>query len=95
MLYDVQKDKATTSGAMRYGDRDPRATELEKLRKRFRDVAGFDVNELKGLIIDEISFVQPELLGRVSRLSCRPFEVRSPYRHLCPGHGRETAIAVR
>ena len=54
--------------SMKLRDGNPRATELEKLRTRFKTVAGFDVNELKGLVIDEVSFIQPELLGRVSRL---------------------------
>jgi MoxR-like ATPase len=54
--------------SMKLSDRNPRATELEKLRTRFKTVAGFDVNALKGLVIDEVSFIQPELLGRVSRL---------------------------
>eukprot|EP01047_Picozoa_sp_COSAG01_P110703 COSAG01_NODE_39512_length_475_cov_2.117021_1_plen_113_part_01 len=38
------------------------------MRKRFKKVAGFDVDELVGLVIDEVSFIQPEILGRISRL---------------------------
>jgi hypothetical protein len=49
-------------------DRDPSTKDLERLRKKFKLLAGFDIDQLAGLVIDEISLVKPELLGRVSRL---------------------------
>jgi hypothetical protein len=49
-------------------DEDPTGVELEKFAARFEEVTGVAVSELKGLIIDEISFVRTEVLGRVSRL---------------------------
>jgi hypothetical protein len=49
-------------------DEDPTGVELEKCAARFEAVTNVPVRELTGLIIDEISFLKTEVLGRVSRL---------------------------
>ena len=53
---------------MKLKDGNPSAVELEAARARFRRVAGFDMDGLVGLVIDEVSFMQPEIIGRISRL---------------------------
>jgi hypothetical protein len=54
--------------AMHLKDTTPTAPELQAVKARFKKVAGFDPSALAGLVIDEISFMQPEVLGRVSRI---------------------------
>ena len=49
-------------------DEDPDGVVLQQFRDRFVNVTGIRVDDLAGLIIDEISFLKPEVLGRVSRL---------------------------
>eukprot|EP01047_Picozoa_sp_COSAG01_P031123 COSAG01_NODE_2196_length_8179_cov_17.030322_4_plen_1365_part_00 len=49
-------------------DEDPTGLELGKFAARFEAVTGIPVGELTGLIIDEISFLKTEVLGRISRL---------------------------
>jgi hypothetical protein len=49
-------------------DDDPDGVTLRAFRDRFVAMTGVRVDDLAGLIIDEISFLKPEVLGRVSRL---------------------------
>eukprot|EP01047_Picozoa_sp_COSAG01_P002785 COSAG01_NODE_76_length_28332_cov_298.876992_15_plen_2949_part_00 len=49
-------------------DEDPDAVVLQRFKDRFVQLTGIRVDDLAGLIIDEVSFLKPEVLGRVSRL---------------------------
>ena len=49
-------------------DARPTGTQLIKFADRFRMTTGCSVTDLAGLIVDEVSFITAEVLGRVSRL---------------------------
>jgi hypothetical protein len=54
--------------ALHIRDTDPSGIELARFADRFRLATGHSVVDLAGLIIDEVSFVQADVLGRASRL---------------------------
>eukprot|EP01047_Picozoa_sp_COSAG01_P037960 COSAG01_NODE_3050_length_6663_cov_4.316118_4_plen_1201_part_01 len=76
--------------AMGLKDTDPDGRQIADFQKRFSEQAGVPPQDVVGLIIDEVSFLTPEVLGRVSRLfRCvrnRPNEVFGGLPLLLAGH---------
>jgi hypothetical protein len=76
--------------AMVLQDTDPDGRQIADFQKRFSEQAGVPPRDIVGLIIDEVSFLTPEVLGRVSRLfRCvrnRPDEVFGGLPLLLAGH---------